>query len=52
MDNTPFNNTQLPEFTIAENLAAFIRDSEGFSCESDVIVRDLTFLDAKYSISP
>ena len=49
MDNEPFDNAQLPKFTTTENLAAFIRDSEIFSSESDVIVRNLTFLDAKYS---
>ena len=47
--NLPFDNAQLPEFTTAENLSAFIRDSEVFSGESEVIVRNLTFLDAKYS---
>ena len=49
LDNEPFDNAQLPEFTTAENLSAFIRDSEVFSGESEVIVRNLTFLDAKYS---
>ena len=51
IDNEPFDNAQLPEFSTAENLAAFIRDSVAFSSETDVVVANLQFLDPKYSKS-